>query len=68
MSHTFVLSFEDSVHACADESGNLSRPDAVRLLARHGFTLEDVYEDAAGVCPVALDERKAEALLAWLGY
>lgn len=61
-------SFADSVHACADESGNLSRPDAVRLLARHGFTLDDVREDAGGACPTALGEHDAGALLAWLGY
>jgi hypothetical protein len=65
----YCLSYEDSVMAAADpESGNLSHNDAQRLLAGHGFTLDDVYADNHGVSWVALDERNAEALLAWLGY
>jgi len=63
------FSYEDSVLAAADpESGTLSHTDARRLLAEHGFTLDDVYADNHGVSWVALDERNAEALLAWLGY
>ena len=60
--------YEDSVLAAADEAGCLSYADAQRLLKEHGFTLDDVYEDNHGVSWVALDERSAEALLAWLGY
>ena len=60
--------FEDSVLDAADDNGNLSYVDAQRLLSDHGFTLDDVYEDNNGVSWVALDERNAEALLAWLGY
>ena len=68
--HTmFCLSYEDSVMAAANpESGNLSHADAERLMAEHGFTLDDIYADNHGVSWVALDERNAEALLAWLGY
>ena len=61
-------SYEDSVIDAADDQGNLSYRDAKRLLADHGFTLEDTYEDNHDVSSVALDERNAEALLAWLGY
>jgi len=61
-------SYEDSVIDAADDQGNLSYRDAKRLLADHGFTLEDTYEDDHDVSKVALDERNAEALLAWLGY
>lgn len=64
----YCLSYEDSVIACADEAGNLSRTDAIKLLAEHGFTLDDVYEDNHGVSWAHLDARNAEALLAWLGY
>ena len=60
--------YEDSVLDAANEDGNLSYADAQRLLGDHGFTLDDVYEDNHGVSWVALDERNAEALLAWLGY
>ncbi len=60
--------YEDSVLEAADESGNLSHKDAERLLKEHGFTLDDLYEENRGVSWVALDERNAEALLAWLGY
>jgi len=63
------LTYEDSVLGAADpDTGNLSHKDAERLLADHSFTLDDVYEDNHGVSWVALDERNAEALLAWLGY
>jgi hypothetical protein len=61
-------SYEDSVIGAADDNGCLSYNDARRLLADHGFTLEDTYEDDHDVSKVALDERNAEALLAWLGY
>jgi len=60
--------FEDSVLDAADDNGNLSHADASRLLREHGFSLDDLYEDNHGVSWVALDERNAEALLAWLGY
>lgn len=60
--------YEDSVLAAADDNDCLSYADAQRLLSDHGFTLDDVYEDNHGVSWVALDERNAEALLAWLGY
>ena len=60
--------YEDSVIDAADENGNLSYADAKRLLADHGFTYDDLYEDNHGVRWVALDERNAEALVAWLGY
>lgn len=60
--------FEDSVLDAADDNGCLSRADAVKLLAEHGFTLDDIYEDSHDVSWVALDERNAEALLAWLGH
>ena len=60
--------YEDSVIAHTDENLNLSYNTAKKLLADHGFTFDDVYEDNGGVDPVALDERNAEALLAWLGY
>lgn len=60
--------YEDSVLDVADDDGNLNRTDAVKLLAEHGFTLDDIYADNHGVSWVALDARNAEALLAWLGY
>ena len=60
--------YEDSVLNVADNDGNLSREDAVKLLAEHGFTLDDIYADNHGVSWVALDARNAESLLAWLGY
>ena len=62
------ISYEDSVLEAADDQGNLSHRDAERLLADHGFTLDDIYDDNHDVSNVALDERNAEALLAWLGY
>jgi hypothetical protein len=62
------LTYEDSVLECADDNGNLSYKDAVRMLADHSETLDAVYEDNHGVSWVALDARNAEALLAWLGY
>jgi hypothetical protein len=60
--------YEDSVLDAADDNGNLSAADAQKLLREHGFSLDDIYEDNHGVSWVALDERNAEALLAWLGY
>lgn len=60
--------YEDSVLDAADENGNLSYADASKLLSEHGFSLDDIYADSHGVSWVALDERNAEALLAWLGY
>lgn len=60
--------FEDSVLDCTDENGNLSYADASKLLREHGFTVDDLYEDNHGVSWVALDEKNAEAILAWLGY
>ena len=62
------LTFEDSVLDHADEACNLSLGDTQALLGQHGFTLSDLYEDNHGVSWVHLDERNAEALLAWLGY
>jgi hypothetical protein len=61
-------SYEDSVLAAADENGNLSLADARRLFADHSDRLDAIYEDNHGISWVALDERNAEALLAWLGY
>ena len=60
--------YEDTVLDAADEAGNLSLADAKKLFAEHGEDFEAVYEDNHGVSWVALDERNAEALLAWLGY
>jgi len=60
--------YEDSVLGAADNDGNLTFKQATRLLADHGFTLADVYEDDHGVDPVWLDQRNAQALLFWLGY
>lgn len=65
---SFCTTYEDAVLDFTDHYGNLSRADATRLLAEHGFTWADVYADHHGVSWVALDERNAEALLAWLGY
>jgi hypothetical protein len=62
------ITFEDSVIDAADDNGNLSYNDAQRLLKSHGFTIDDLYENNNGVSWVALDERNAEAILAWLGY
>ena len=60
--------YEDSVLDAADENGNLSYADACKLFAEHGESFDAIYEDNHGVSWVALDERNAEALLAWLGY
>lgn len=60
--------YEDSVIAHADDDGNLSRNDTIKLLSDHGFSLDDIYEDNHGVSWAHLDARNAEALLAWLGY
>jgi hypothetical protein len=61
-------SYEDSVIGATDDNGCLTNNDARRLLADHGFAMDDVYADSHDVSWVALDERNAEALLAWLGY
>ena len=63
-----IETYSESVLDAADNDGNLSYPDAQRLFKAHGLTLEAIYENPQGVCPVALDARNAEALLAWLGY
>jgi hypothetical protein len=60
--------YEESVLDFADMAGNLSHGDASKLLADHGFTLDDVYADNHDVSWCHLDARNAEALLAWLGY
>jgi hypothetical protein len=60
--------FEDSVIASSDENDNLSAKDAARLLAEHGFTMDDVYENPQDISHFHLDARNAHALLAWLGY
>lgn len=62
------ICYEDSVLDAADADGNLTSKQAQRLLADHGFTLDDLYEDNHGVSNVALDSRNAQALLFWLGY
>jgi len=62
------ISYEESVLEAADENGNLSLINAINLLEEHGFTMDDIYEDPGNVSLIALDERNAEALLAWLGY
>ena len=41
--------YSESVHDFTDHHGNLSRADATRLLADHGFTWSDVYADHHGV-------------------
>ncbi len=60
--------FEDSVIASSDENDNLSAKDAARLLAEHGFTMDDVYAEPGEISHYSLDARNAHALLAWLGY
>lgn len=60
--------YKESVLDHADHHGNLSYADAAKLLHDHGFSLGDLYEDSHGVSWAHLDERNAEALLAWLGY
>ena len=60
--------YEDSVFACADENDNLSGKDAAKLLADHGFDMDDVYEAPGDIAHYALDARNCHALLAWLGY
>jgi hypothetical protein len=62
------LTYEDSVIAHTDNNLCLSFKLAKKLLADHGFTFDDVYENSGGIDPVALDQRNAEALLTWLGY
>ena len=51
--------YEDSVIAHTDNDLNLSDTLAAKLLADHGFTLEDLDNQ---------NERNAEVLLEWLGY
>jgi hypothetical protein len=60
--------YEDSVLACADDDDNLSAKDAAKVLAEHGFTMDDVYADPGEISHYSLDARNAHALLAWLGY
>jgi len=60
--------FEDSVIASSDENDNLSAKDAARLLAEHGFTMDDVYAEPGEISHFSLDARNAHAILAWLGY
>ena len=62
------LTYEDSVLDHADQAGNLSSGDALKLLTDHGFGWDDVYSDNNGVSWSQLEDRNAEALLAWLGY
>ena len=62
------LTYEDSVLDHADQAGNLSAADASKLLADHSFSWEDVHADNNGVSWSHLEDRNAEALLAWLGY
>ena len=62
------MTYSESVLDYCDHQGNLTIRDASRLLADHGFTFADIYEDSHDVSQVALDERNGEALLAWLGY
>ena len=62
------LCYEDSVLDHADEAGNLSQGDALKLLSDHGFSWGDVHSDNHEVSWVHLEDRNAEALLAWLGY
>ena len=68
MTATMFETYSDSVLEAADDDGNLTLRDAEKLFKAHGVSFDDVYEDFHGVCPVALDARNAEALLAWLGY
>jgi hypothetical protein len=63
-----TCTYAESILDFTDHNGNLSHADAARLLADHGFALDDLYADNHGVSWVALDERNAKALLAWLGY
>jgi len=65
---SMFISYEDAVLEVADENDNLSLKYATKLLADHGFTMDDVYADPGDVSPIALDERNAYALLNWLGY
>jgi len=62
------MTYADTVLDHADQEGNLSHADASRLLREHGCSLIDLYEDDHGISAIHLDERNAEALLAWLGY
>jgi hypothetical protein len=61
-------STEDFVLSLADEDDNLSGKDAAKLLAEHGFTMDDVYAEPGDISHFHLDARNAHALLAWLGY
>lgn len=55
--------FSDSVLDCADDNGDLSISDAMRLLNLHGVTVNEAIEELGS--PLALN---AEELLAFLGY
>ena len=61
------LTYEDSVLEAADENGNLTYNQVVRLLADHDVEIEELYAYPQDIDPVA-DEYNAEAILAWLGY
>ena len=61
-------STEDFVLSLADEDDNLSGKDAAKLLAEHGFTMDDVYAEPGDISHFSLDARNCHALLAWLGY
>ena len=52
-------SYADSVLDAADADGNLSLPDAKRLMDEHGCCLASLCDDWT---------LNAEALLAYLGY
>jgi hypothetical protein len=61
-------SYEDSVIDAADENGNLSLADAIKLFVEHGERFDNIYVEDRGISMATLDERNAEALLLWLGY
>lgn len=62
-------SYEESVLDHADEHGNLSYADATKLLADHGFTWQDLYDDNFGIVHwPKIQACHAETLLACLGY
>ena len=62
------MTYETSVLQAADDLGNLSYNNAVKLLGEHGFTMDDMYADPRDISPIELDNRNAHALLLWLGY
>ena len=67
--HNMYTSYEESVLDHADEHGNLSYADATRLLADHGFTWKDLYDDNyATIHWGKVQACHAETLLDCLGY